>query len=107
MTGLLTGVKTGQVNVTAESSGKTGVSIVTVTQGTKMSIQLTPNSADNFVLASGNALQFEARLIDVNGNSQLSDKVLWSVVNGTGSASISSSGVVNGVSVGIVTIVAQ
>ena len=102
-TGLLTPTKSGTVTVTASTADGSGltasanftVSVVSVSN-------ITVSSANSAITAaSGKTLQISAAVLPANATNP---SVTWSVANGTGSATISSSGLLTAGNVGTVTV---
>lgn len=107
-TGLLTGTQAGTIVVKATATDNSGVS------GTKVINVLTPPVVP--ILVTGISVVAKPETIEVGGTSQLlvtvapmaatNNRVVWTVTNGTGTASISDSGVLTGLTVGTVTVTA-
>lgn len=103
-TGELTGVTVGSVTVIAsaqDGTGKTASYSVTVTPALVTMITISGNSSVNV----GSTAQYTAAITPINATNKT---VTWTVVSGTGSATINSStGVLTGVSIGSVTVIAS
>ena len=102
--GVLTGVKAGSVTLTATLGAISGAGSVSVTAPALSSITVSPAA---FSIASGQNKQLSATGFYANGTSQdVTNQVTWNSQN-TGSATVSSSGLVSGVSAGSATITAS
>ena len=98
--GLLTAVKNGSVTVTATLGSTSGTGSVAVTAPSLSSITVSPAS---FSIAAGQNKQLSAMGFYSNGTSQdVTSQVTWS--SNSGNASVSTSGLVSGVSAGSATI---
>ena len=97
-TGLLTGVGGGSATVTATSEGKTGTTAVTVTAGTVVVASVSMNRTSES-LAIGATTQLVATAKDAGGNAVTGRTVSWSSTD-TGVATVSASGLVEGVAAG-------
>jgi uncharacterized protein YjdB len=88
-TGLVKGVATGSVTISATASALSGSTTVTVTASTLTSISITPTSVS---LSSGQSQQFTAIGLLQNGNTlNMTTSVTWTSSN-TAAATIDSSG---------------
>ncbi|CAN7555975.1 Ig-like domain-containing protein [Paenibacillus sp. LjRoot56] len=104
-TGLLTGTAVGEVLVKAaatDESGIVGTMNIEITKIPVISIEVISESETTNV-RNGKTLQLRAL---VSPNNATNRTVEWSVVPGTGDASIDSSGVLTGAAVGTVTVTA-
>jgi hypothetical protein len=100
-TGLVTGMAGGRALIEARSAGTRWVTEVTVESlstgsGSVVSVSVTPSSAS---VAPGGTVQLAATARDANGNTVTGVTFTWSSTN-TAVATVSSSGVVTGVSGG-------
>ena len=106
--GLLTGTKAGTVTVTAKAkdgSGIKGSKTITVTAAEVAVTAITVNGKDNAsTVVNGKTLQMNADVLPTNASDP---SVTWSVALGTGSASISSNGLLTGTKAGTVTVTAK
>lgn len=101
-TGIVVGIAPGSAIIKATSEGKTGFTTVTVTP---VAVATVTVSAAQTSLNVGGAMQVSATLRDSRGNT-LTDRVIsWSTSNNA-IATVSSSGIVNAVAVGVVNIIA-
>jgi uncharacterized protein YjdB len=101
-TGGFTGLKAGSVTVRATMGTLVGAGNITVTEPTVSSITISPAA---FSIASGQSKQLSALGVYSNGTSQdVTSQVTWSSQNAD--ASVSSTGLVTGVSAGSSTITA-
>jgi uncharacterized protein YjdB len=106
--GLLTAIKDGSVKVIAtanDGSGVTASQMITISgQILKVnSITVTGQNSVSAVTYKGATLQMLANVLPANANDKT---ITWSVVNGTGTASIDTSGVLKGLSDGTVNVFA-
>ena len=102
--GLLTAIKGGSITVTASENSVSGTATVVVSAPSLSAITITPAV---FSIASGQNKQLSALGIYSDGTSQdVTGQVTWNSLN-SASASISSSGLVTGVSAGTATITAS
>ena len=101
-TGLLTGVASGAATITATSEGKSGTAEVTVTVAPVATVTVSPGAPS---VAIGGTAQLTAALRDANGNPLSGRTVTWATSDG-GVATVSSTGLVTGVTVGSATITA-
>jgi uncharacterized protein YjdB len=101
-TGLVTGSAPGSATITATSEGKTGTSLVTVTDATVASVALTTQSA---TVTIGQSRQLKATMSDASGSVLTGLIATWSSSNPS-VASVSSAGLVSGVASGSATITA-
>ena len=106
--GLLTGVTEGTVTVTAtakDGSGKSATKQITVGQTSVVvpvtSIAVSSKTNATTITANGGTLQMVAGVLPQDAGNQ---QVTWSVVNRTGSATISSTGLLSAVGNGAVTV---
>src|SRR6266480_953937 len=100
--GLVSGVTPGSATITATSEGKSGTSAITVTQVPVATVSVSPPTAS---IQQGQTVQLTATLKDANGNPLSGRTVTWSSSN-TSVATVSSSGLVSGVTPGSATITA-
>src|SRR5207245_56151 len=100
--GLVTGKVAGTATITATSEGQSGTSAITVVHVPVASVSVAPASAS---VQAGSAIQLAATPKDANGNPLSGRTVSWSSSN-TSVATVSSSGLVTGVTVGSATITA-
>src|SRR5207247_123825 len=100
--GLVTGVTAGSATITATSEGKSGTAAITVTPAPVATVAVTPTTAS---LTVGQTTQLSATLKDANGNTLTGRTVAWTSSN-TSMATVSSSGLVTGVTAGSATITA-
>src|SRR5207302_218154 len=100
--GLVTGVAVGSTTVTAASEGRSASSSVTVTTVPVASVTVTPASGSLYV---GQTVQLTATPKDSVGNTLTGRTITWSS-SATSVASVSSSGLVTGVTIGSATITA-
>lgn len=101
-TGVVTGVDAGTATITATIDGISGSAIVNVQPIPVASVVINPNTGSVIV---GRTLQLIAAPLDANGGSLAGRVVTWSSSNAS-MASVSSTGLVTGVSAGRVTITA-
>jgi uncharacterized protein YjdB len=107
-TGLVTGVSAGAATITAMSEGKTGTASITVTSPPPppppavASVSVTPATAS---VVAGQTVQLTATPRDASGNALTGRVVTWASSN-TAVATVSSSGLVSGVTAGSATITA-
>jgi uncharacterized protein YjdB len=96
--GLVTGLALGQTQITAESEGRTGSVLVTVSPRPVASATLSPNPA---TVTQGKSLQLTLDLRDSDGNqlSTVGRNIVWQSSNNP-VATVNQIGVVNGVSPG-------
>jgi uncharacterized protein YjdB len=102
-TGLITGVATGSAVITAASEGKTAVVAVTVSSVPIATISVTP-ATDTVVVSQ--TLQLTATAKDAQGGALTGRAIAWSSSDAS-KATVSSTGLVTGVSPGAVTISAS
>src|SRR2546422_5814550 len=100
-TGLVTGVAEGQATITATSEGQSGTAALTVVVPVA-SVTVTPAPA---TVAIGQTVQLTATPKDANGNVLTGRVVIWASDN-TAVATVSSTGLVTGVTQGQATITA-
>ena len=100
--GLVRGVVAGSATITATSEGKSGSSAITVTAVPVASVTVSPASATVFV---SQTLQLSATPKDANGNTLTGRTITWGSSNNA-VATVSSSGLVSGVTAGSATITA-
>jgi hypothetical protein len=100
--GVVTGQGAGTATITATSEGKSGTAAVTVTVVPVATVSVTPSTLS---LAVGQTGQLTATPRDANGNA-LSGRVITWTTSASGVATVSSGGVVTGVSDGTATITA-
>ncbi|MBV8135743.1 MAG: Ig-like domain-containing protein [Deltaproteobacteria bacterium] len=102
--GLLTGVAVGTATITATQEGVSGTTTATVTAVTLVSIAVTPS---NPTIAQGETLQLIATAHYSNGTMQdMTSSVTWNS-SSSGVASVSSTGLVSGLTTGSSDITAQ
>lgn len=107
-TGLVTGVGAGTAMITATSEGRSATATVTVTSPPAQTVPVATVSvgpANGLVLA-GNTIQMFATTKDAAGNTLTGRVVAWSS-NATGVATVTSAGVVRGVTAGTAVITAS
>src|SRR5207247_320325 len=100
--GLVSGVTPGSATITATSEGKSGTSSISVTNVPVATVDVTPPSAS---VQAGQTVQLTATPKDAGGNPLSGRTVTWSSSN-TSVATVSSSGLVSGVTPGSATITA-
>lgn|ERR1041385_3793119 len=100
--GLVTGAAAGSATITATSEGKTGTSAITVTSVPVASVTVSPSSG---TVLTGQTLQLVASPKDASGNPLSGRAISWTTSNGA-VATVSSSGLVTGVTAGSATITA-
>src|SRR2546429_1754596 len=100
--GLASGVTPGSATITATSEGKSGTASVTVTQVPVATVSVSPATA---TVQAGQTVQLIATPKDANGATLSGRTVTWSSSN-TSVATVSSSGLVSGVTPGSATITA-
>ena len=100
--GLVTGAAAGSATITATSEGQIGTSAITVTSVPVASVTVSPASAS---VLTGQTVQLTAAPKDASGNPLSGRTVTWSSGN-TSVATVSSSGLVAGVTAGSATITA-
>jgi uncharacterized protein YjdB len=102
--GLVTGVAAGSATITATSEGKSGTASITVTvpPAPVATVTVTPAPAS---VTTGQSIQLQATLRDAANNVLTGRTVTWASSNAS-LASVSSSGLVQGVAAGTVTITA-
>ena len=101
-TGLVSGVAQGQATITATSETKSGTAAITVIQVPVASVTVTPATPTVFL---GQTVQLTATPKDANGNVLNGRVVTWASDN-TAVATVSSTGLVTGVTQGQATITA-
>src|SRR2546422_433456 len=101
-TGLVTGVAQGQATITATSETKSGTAAITVIRVPVASVTVTPATPTVFL---GQTVQLTATPKDANGNVLNGRVVIWASDN-TAVATVSSTGLVTGVTQGQATITA-
>src|SRR5256714_170731 len=101
--GLVSGVTPGSATITAASEGKSGTSSITVTNIPVATVSVSPPTAS---IQQGQTVQLTATLKDANGNTLSGRTVTWSSSN-TSVATVSTSGLVSGVTPGSATITAM
>ena len=100
--GLVTGVSTGSVTITAVSDGATGTAVVTIAPDPVAAVDVTPASSS---IIAGSTVQLVATPKNASGQPLTGRTVVWS--SGSPSlASVSSSGMVTGLAAGNVVIIA-
>ena len=103
--GLVTGVSGGSVNITASAGGSSADAVVTSVAPTP-AVHDISMSASSSTIMMGDLMQVSAVVRDASGNPITNVPVTWSS-SAPGVATVSSSGVVAGVSVGGATITAK
>ena len=101
-TGLVTAGALGSATITATSEGKSGTSVVTVTDVPVATVTVSPSPAS---VVAGQTVQLTATPKDANGNPLTGRVVTWSSSN-TSVATVNGSGLVSGVVAGSATITA-
>src|SRR5207302_5942968 len=99
---LVAAVSPGSATITATSEGKSGTSSIMVTDIPIVSVDVTPPTA---TVQTGQTVQLTATPRDANGAALSGRAVTWSS-NNTSVATVSSSGLVSGVTPGSATITA-
>lgn len=103
--GVLTGVTPGTVTVKATANDGTGISgtkVMIIQSPTVLITSITVQSAGNATsVTTGNSLQMSALVLPTNA---ANTSVTWSVVNNSGTASISAGGLLTGLTAGTVTV---
>ncbi|HFC00174.1 MAG TPA: T9SS type A sorting domain-containing protein, partial [Phaeodactylibacter sp.] len=107
--GLLTAVADGTVTVTAtanDGSGVSGSTVITISNQIVLvtSITVQGQAGASTITDLGGTLQMEASVLPVNANNAT---YTWSVIGGTGSATINSSGLLTAMADGTVTVTAS
>ncbi|MCU6795138.1 Ig-like domain-containing protein [Paenibacillus sp. WQ 127069] len=102
-TGSLTGVTTGTVTVTATANDGSGVhnSFVMTVESVNVPVTGLEISSSAVSLMAGNTLQITSAILPINATNK---NVVWSVINMTGSATISNTGLLTGVTAGTIEI---
>ena len=100
--GLVSGLTPGSATITATSEGKSGTASVTVTNVPVASVDVTPPTA---TVQAGQTVQLSGTPRDANGAALSGRVVTWSSSN-TSVATVSTSGLVSGVTPGSATITA-
>ena len=100
--GVVTAVAAGTATITATSEGKSGSAALTVSNFAVATVNVQPQ---NNTIFQGSSIQLSATLTDVNGAPANDRPVEWSSSN-PAIATVTSTGLVNGVGVGSVTITA-
>ena len=100
--GVVTGVASGTVTITASSDGQSGTATVTVTSVPVASVAVTPATT---TVTVGQTVQLAATARDASGQTLTGRAVTWTSAS-PGIASVSGSGLVSGVSAGSTTITA-
>ncbi len=100
--GLATAGKTGSATITATAAGKSGTSLFAVSVGPVSSVSLSPASGS---VQEGKTLQLTATLTDVAGNTVTGRPITWTSAP-TANATVTSSGLVNGIAAGNATVTA-
>ena len=100
--GVLTATSPGTATITAQSEGKSGTAIITVSRASVASLGITPGTAS---LVVGDAVALVATPKDASGTVLTDRTVTWSS-SAPGVATVSSTGVVAGVAPGSATITA-
>jgi trimeric autotransporter adhesin len=101
-TGLVTSVGVGTAGITATSGGKSGFAEVTINQVPVGSVTITPQ---NDTVSVGAQKQLAVTVVDANGHTITNPAVTWTSTN-NGTAIVSSTGLVQGVATGTVSIIA-
>jgi uncharacterized protein YjdB len=107
-TGLVTAIEDGIVSASAtanDGSGVTGTLVITISQQvvTVTGITITSVGGSAFIGSDNGSLQLRASIVPAGA---FNKTVTWSIVNGTGEASINSSGIVTATDNGTVTALA-
>lgn len=107
--GLVAAISGGTVTATATANDGSGVSgsiVITLTNQVVpvTGITLTSAVASPIISADNGTLQLNAAILPVNASNKT---VTWSIINGTGTASVSTSGLVTAIANGTVTIIAK
>ena len=100
--GVLTAVAAGNTTITATSEGKSGTAAITVSNFAVASVNVQPQNNN---IIQGSSIQLSATLTDVNGAPATDRAISWTSSDPS-IASVTSTGLVNGVAVGSVTITA-
>jgi uncharacterized protein YjdB len=104
--GLLSGLTQGTVTVIAtanDGSGIVGQLIITITGPIGVTAITVTGQGGAVTVSSGSTLQMLAAILPVNATDQT---VTWSITNGTGTATISASGLLSALTQGTVTVIA-
>jgi uncharacterized protein YjdB len=110
VTGLVKAISNGTVTVNARSTDGSNISgnyALTLTNQTVVlvsSISITSVGNVNTISVPGGTLQLGASIFPSNASNKT---IAWSIVNGTGSASVNASGLVQAISNGTITVVAR
>src|SRR3989441_6285178 len=97
--GLVTGLAVGAATITATSEGQNGTAAVTVSNLPVASVAVSPTAPNVYV---GGAVQLTATLKDASGNPLSGRTVTWTTSNGA-VATVSASGLVDGLAAGATT----
>jgi uncharacterized protein YjdB len=98
--GVVSGVAAGQASITATAGGKQGLATLTVTLPPVATVNVTPPSA---TIALAATVQLTATTVDGSGATLSGRTVVWSSSDAT-KATVSTAGLVTGITSGIVTI---
>jgi uncharacterized protein YjdB len=101
--GTVTGVAAGNAIIVATVDGKQGSAVITVRNVPVASVSVTPSTS---AIAAGQTVTLAATTLDASGNTLVGRVIGWSSSDNA-IATVSSSGVVTGVSVGTATITAS
>jgi uncharacterized protein YjdB len=104
-TGLVTGVAAGSATISASSEGKSNASDLTVTAAPPVAVSTVAVSPSPVNVQVGGTVQMSAVTKDSNGNTLTGRAISWSSSN-TSVASVSATGVVNGIAAGTAQITA-
>ncbi|HKC47975.1 MAG TPA: Ig-like domain-containing protein [Gemmatimonadales bacterium] len=103
--GLVSGGAAGTATITATSEGKSGTATITVTASAPPPVATVTVSPATASVAVGATVQLAATTKDANGNVLTGRSITWSS-GATGTATVSSGGLVTGVAAGTATITA-
>jgi uncharacterized protein YjdB len=101
--GMVTGVAAGNAIIVATVDGKQGSAVITVRKVPVASVSVTPSTS---AITAGQTVTLAATTLDASGNTLVGRVIGWSTSDNA-IATVSSSGVVTGVSVGTATITAS
>jgi uncharacterized protein YjdB len=101
--GMVTGVAAGNAIIVATVDGKQGSAVITVRNVPVASVSVTPSTS---AITAGQTVTLAATTLDASGNTLVGRVIGWSTSDNA-IATVSSSGVVTGVSVGTATITAS
>ena len=86
--GVVTGVKVGNIVVSATGRHHTASTSIQVTFGSSASVSLSPATDTDPIVVSSETLQLSALLLDYNGNSISPVTFVWTVTDTAGTATI-------------------